>query len=70
MGKKIYGTVIAVVLAVISATVATVVMINNFDNKENEGSLLVNDTTASYLEATENTVVKPKSQEYVDTQPV
>lgn len=70
MGKKIYGTVIVVVLAVILATVATVVMINHFGNKENESNLLVNDTTASYLETTENTVVKPKSQEYVDTQPV
>lgn len=70
LGKKIYGTVIAVVLAVILATVAAVVMINNSGNKENESNLLVNDTTANYSEATENTVVKPTSQKYVDTQPV
>ena len=70
MGKKIYGTVIAVFLAVISATFATVIIINNFGNKENESNLLINDTTANYSESTENTVVKPKSQEYVDTQPV
>ncbi|MEE0930365.1 MAG: hypothetical protein UIM53_05145 [Acutalibacteraceae bacterium] len=70
MSKKIYGTVVIVVLAMISAIAATVVMANNFGNKDNESNLLVNDTTSGYSEATENSVVKPTSQEYINTQPV
>lgn len=69
MSKKIYGVIIAIVLAIIFVTVAIAAVINNFKNKDIENNLLVNDTTTGYSEATENPVTKPTSQEYVETQP-